>query len=85
MPPHAAQTLLAVNLAAPIELTRALLPSFGDRPGYLIYVSSIAARMGVAGRYGSGWSYRVWSIPRTSNDVVSRTIENGRAPLRPDK
>jgi NAD(P)-dependent dehydrogenase (short-subunit alcohol dehydrogenase family) len=49
MPPQAAETLLAVNLAAPIELTRALLPSFGDRPGYLIYVSSIAGRMGVAG------------------------------------
>jgi short-subunit dehydrogenase len=49
MPPEIAARLLAVNLAAPIDLTRALLPQFGDRPGYLIYVTSIAGRMGVAG------------------------------------
>jgi short-subunit dehydrogenase len=49
MPPETAARLLAVNLAAPIELTRALLPQFGDRAGYLVYVTSIAGRMGVAG------------------------------------
>ena len=49
MPPSKAAELLAVNLAAPIELTRALLPSFGGRPGYLIFVTSIAGRTGVAG------------------------------------
>jgi short-subunit dehydrogenase len=49
MPPAAIGELLAVNLAAPIELTRALLPTFGDRPAYLIFVTSIAGRMGVAG------------------------------------
>lgn len=51
MPPGMTERLLAVNLAAPIELTRALLPTFGDgdRPGYLIYVTSIAGRTGVAG------------------------------------
>jgi short-subunit dehydrogenase len=49
MPAEAIGNLLAVNLAAPIELTRALLPTFGDRPGYLVFVTSIAGRMGVAG------------------------------------
>jgi short-subunit dehydrogenase len=49
MPPAAIDELIAVNLTAPIELTRALLPTFGDRPGYLVFVTSIAGRMGVAG------------------------------------
>lgn len=49
MPPAMIERLLAVNLAAPIELTRALLPTFDGRPGYLIFVTSIAGRMGVAG------------------------------------
>lgn len=49
MPAAAVERLLAVNLAAPIELTRVLLPAFGERPGYLIFVTSIAGRMGVAG------------------------------------
>lgn len=49
MPPEIAARLLAVNLAAPIELTGALLPGFRDRPGYLVFVTSIAGRMGVAG------------------------------------
>jgi short-subunit dehydrogenase len=47
MPPGMTERLLAVNLAAPIELTRALLPHMDA--GYLIYVTSIAGRMGVAG------------------------------------
>jgi len=49
MPPEVIGELIAVNLTAPIELARALLPTFGDRPGYLIFVTSIAGRMGVAG------------------------------------
>jgi short-subunit dehydrogenase len=50
MPPSVADRLLAVNLAAPIALTRALLPQLLDgRPGYLAFVTSIAGRMGVAG------------------------------------
>jgi len=49
MPPESIAELIAVNLTAPIELARALLPAFGHRPGYLIFVTSIAGRMGVAG------------------------------------
>ncbi|MEN3307463.1 MAG: hypothetical protein V7603_3665 [Micromonosporaceae bacterium] len=41
--------LVAVNLVAPIELTRALLPPMLARgEGYLMFVGSIAGRMGVA-------------------------------------
>jgi len=47
MPPAAIDELVAVNLTAPIELTRALLPTMNQ--GYLIFVTSIAGRMGVAG------------------------------------
>lgn len=77
MPPHAAETLIAVNLAAPIELTRALLPSFGDRPGYLVYVSSIAGRMGVAGE-------AVYSATKAGLDTFAESLRfelHGR-PLR---
>lgn len=42
-------TLVAVNLLAPVELTRALLPAMLARhEGYLMFVGSIAGRMGVA-------------------------------------
>jgi short-subunit dehydrogenase len=47
MPPEVAERLLRVNLAAPIALTRALLPRM--TAGYLMFVTSIAGRMGVAG------------------------------------
>jgi short-subunit dehydrogenase len=41
--------LVAVNLVAPIELTRALLPAMlARREGHLMFVGSIAGRMGVA-------------------------------------
>lgn len=49
MPPKVTARLLAVNLAAPIDLTRALLPAMADRDAALIFVTSIAGRMGVAG------------------------------------
>ncbi|HEX6498640.1 MAG TPA: SDR family NAD(P)-dependent oxidoreductase [Micromonosporaceae bacterium] len=39
-------TLLAVNLRAPLQLTRALLPDLG-RPGHLVFVGSIAGGLGV--------------------------------------
>jgi short-subunit dehydrogenase len=42
--------LIAANLTAPIELTRALLPAMMERGrGRLVYVTSIAGRTGVAG------------------------------------
>jgi short-subunit dehydrogenase len=42
--------LVAVNLTAPVELTRLLLPGMLERGGgQLVYVTSIAGRMGVAG------------------------------------
>lgn len=49
MPAPDVARLIAVNLAAPIGLTRAVLPAMraqGD--GYLMFVTSIAGRMGVA-------------------------------------
>jgi short-subunit dehydrogenase len=49
MPPATVEELIAVNLAAPIELTRALLPTLRNRPGYLMFVTSIAGRTGVGG------------------------------------
>ncbi|WP_033289578.1 SDR family NAD(P)-dependent oxidoreductase [Amycolatopsis jejuensis] len=42
--------LVAVNLTAPLELTRALLPSMlSQHSGQIVFVSSIAGRTGVAG------------------------------------
>ncbi|GAA3524279.1 SDR family NAD(P)-dependent oxidoreductase [Amycolatopsis ultiminotia] len=42
--------LVAVNLTAPLELTRALLPSMLERRhGRIVFVTSIAGRTGVAG------------------------------------
>jgi short-subunit dehydrogenase len=40
--------LVAVNLTAPIELTRALLPAVAS-PGRIVFVTSIAGRTGVPG------------------------------------
>ncbi|GLW66851.1 oxidoreductase [Actinomadura rubrobrunea] len=50
MPDNAAGRLLAVDLAAPIALTRSLLPPMLARgSGSLLFVTSIAGRTGVAG------------------------------------
>jgi short-subunit dehydrogenase len=50
MPPADITRLVAVNLVAPIELTRALLPGMVARgSGRVVFVTSIAGRTGVAG------------------------------------
>ncbi|SEG41021.1 Short-chain dehydrogenase [Thermomonospora echinospora] len=50
MPAADGDRLVAVNLAAPIGLTRLLLPQMRRRGGgRLVYVTSIAGRLGVAG------------------------------------
>lgn len=50
MPGPTSEALIATNLTAPIELTRALLPALLARgSGHLMYVTSIAGRTGVAG------------------------------------
>jgi short-subunit dehydrogenase len=50
MPAGDIDRLVAVNLSAPIRLTRALLPAMAaQRRGYLAFVTSIAGRLGVAG------------------------------------
>ncbi|WP_228555071.1 SDR family NAD(P)-dependent oxidoreductase [Catenulispora pinisilvae] len=50
IPAGTAERLLAVNLAAPIALTRALLPGMRERgAGRLVFLSSIAGQVGVAG------------------------------------
>jgi short-subunit dehydrogenase len=49
MPEAEPASLIMVNLRAPIELTRALLPAmFRSGGGHLAYVTSIAGRLGVA-------------------------------------
>jgi short-subunit dehydrogenase len=49
MSPDTVELLLRVNLTAPVELTRELLPGMLERgSGQLMYVTSIAGRMGVA-------------------------------------
>jgi short-subunit dehydrogenase len=50
MPAEAVDQLLSVNLSAPIALTRALLPGMKERRrGRLVFVTSIAGRLGVSG------------------------------------
>ena len=50
MPADALERIQAVNLGAPIALTRALLPGMQERGlGRLVFVTSIAGRLGVAG------------------------------------
>ncbi|MFC0529694.1 SDR family NAD(P)-dependent oxidoreductase [Phytohabitans kaempferiae] len=48
MPDARVDALVQVNLRAPIEATRVLLPGMLAHGGHLVYVTSIAGRLGVA-------------------------------------
>jgi short-subunit dehydrogenase len=60
--------LVAVNLTAPIELTRLLLPGMLSRGGgHLSFVTSIAGRMGVAGE-------AVYAATKAGLDTVAESL-----------
>jgi short-subunit dehydrogenase len=60
--------LIAVNLAAPIRLTRAVLPGMRERrAGYLMFVTSIAGRTGVAGE-------AVYSATKAGLDAFAESL-----------
>jgi short-subunit dehydrogenase len=60
--------LIAVNLAAPIRLTRAVLPAMRERrAGYLMFVTSIAGRTGVAGE-------AVYSATKAGLDAFAESL-----------
>lgn len=48
LPPALVDELIDLNLRAPVQLTRALLPGLREERGHLVFVASIAA-LGVAG------------------------------------
>ncbi|GAB3563103.1 SDR family NAD(P)-dependent oxidoreductase [Amycolatopsis endophytica] len=63
-----ARRLLTVNLAAPVELTRALLPALLERPrAAVVFVTSIAGRAGVAGE-------SVYSASKAGLDVFAESL-----------
>ena len=68
MPPADLDRLIAVNLAAPIALTRAVLPAMlGAGGGYLAFVGSIAGRTGVAGE-------SVYSATKAGLDTFAESL-----------
>ncbi len=68
MPVEEVGKLVAVNLAAPIALTRALLPQMLDRgTGYVMFVTSIAGRMGVADE-------AVYSATKAGLDIFAESL-----------
>jgi short-subunit dehydrogenase len=72
-PPETVGRLLAVNLAAPIALTRALVPTMRERgSGRVVFVSSIAGRLGVNGE----------AVYAATKAGLDRFAESLRAELR---
>ena len=60
--------LVAVNFAAPLRLTRAVLPAMIERgTGYLMFVTSIAGRTGVAGE-------AVYSATKSGIDAFAESL-----------
>jgi short-subunit dehydrogenase len=60
--------LVAVNLTAPMRLTRAVLPGMLERgSGYLMFVTSIAGRTGVAGE-------AVYSATKSGVDAFAESL-----------
>jgi short-subunit dehydrogenase len=75
MAPERIDPLIALNLAAPVALTRALVPGLIERGrGHLAFVTSIAGRMGVA-------EEAVYAATKGGLDVFAESLrfELGRA------
>jgi short-subunit dehydrogenase len=62
-----ADEILAVNLRAPIELTRTLLPGMCHRGGHVVFVGSIAGRLGVA-------QEAVYAASKAGLDVFAQSL-----------
>jgi short-subunit dehydrogenase len=67
MPAERVEEVLAVNLRAPVELTRALLPGMCHRGGHLVFVGSIAGRLGVA-------EEAVYAASKAGLDTFARSL-----------
>ncbi|MFI6235524.1 SDR family NAD(P)-dependent oxidoreductase [Micromonospora sp. NPDC050784] len=68
MPTERAEEVLAVNLRAPVELTGALLPGMCHRGGHLVFVGSIAGRLGVA-------EEAVYAASKAGLDAFARSLQ----------
>jgi short-subunit dehydrogenase len=68
MPARDVERIVAVNLTAPIELTKALLPAMRAKGnGYLMFVTSIAAHTGVSGE-------AVYAATKAGLDVFAESL-----------